>query len=657
MPEALHGSKAAQPTGPTLFLGIDFNASLRNVAASRRQRSAAGILAFMLACAVSPATLADAPLPRSVLILNQSTSLRPWPAAIIAGIQSGMSDAGGAPISYYVEHLDLYRFDSPRYEDDLRAIFGEKYRDKPIGVIMAIGPSGLRVAIKLRAALWPKRSIVFAAVDDDAGTREIPSDVTGTTIRLTFANMMRAARIIVPTLKRFAIVGDRFEDQFYYRRFSEELPTVASGLEFIDLTGRPVSDVRRRVADLPDDSVIFYIGINSDPAVTISSAAEALPLITDVANRPIIVDVDTLFGSGAVGGFILSAAQIGRDAGRTALRILNGEHASDIPVTTGNALKPVFDGRQLRRWKVSEARLPPESDIRFVEPNIWDRYVVQILAAVAAVLLQGTLISWLLYERRRRHDAEAASRQTMSDLLHLNRLATAGELSASIAHEVNQPLAGIVSNANAGMRWLAAATPDIGRAEAAFRQIVAAGHHAGDVIASVRALFRRGNDERVQVEINEILRNAVSLERREIEDHGVSLALELGERLPHVLGNRVQLLQVMLNLIRNAIEAAAPDRPGTLRIRSRTDETGDILVSVEDSGTGISKQDVGRIFDPLFTTKPKGLGIGLSICRSIIEDHDGRLWVLSALGDGSTFFVKLPRYKAADGWHIAEKAP
>jgi signal transduction histidine kinase len=609
----------------------------------------------MLAC-LSSATLAEAPLRRSVLILNQSTSIRPWPTAIIAGIQSSMSDPLGAPISYYVEHLDLYRFDSPGYEDDLRASFGAKYRDTPIGLIMAIGPSGLRVATKLRASLWPKQPIVFAAVDEDTAMRELPSDVTGRAVRLTFANMMRAARIIVPTLKRFAIVGDRFEDQLYYRHFAQELPTVGAGLEFIDLMGRPVSEVRRRVAVLPDDSVIFYIGINSDPAVTYASAAEALPLITEAANRPIIVDVDTLFGSGAVGGFILSAAQIGSDAGRTALRILNGERASDIPVTTGNALKPIFDGRQLRRWNVGEDRLPPGSDIRFAEPSMWRQYSVQILVAVAAVLLQAALISWLLYERRRRRGAEATNRQTMSDLLHLNRVATAGELSASIAHEVNQPLAGIVSNANAGLRWLAAATPDINRAEAAFRQIVAAGHHAGDVIASVRALFRRGNDERLEVEINELIRNAVSLERRDIESHGVSLALELGERLPRVLGNRVQLLQVILNLIRNAIEAAAPDRPGTLRIESRTDESGDILVSVEDSGTGISKQDVGRIFEPLFTTKPKGLGVGLSICRSIIEDHDGRLWVISTVGEGSTFFAKLPRYKAADGWYITEKA-
>ena len=265
------------------------------------------------------------------------------------------------------------------------------------------------------------------------------------------------------------------------------------------------------------------------------------------------------------------------------------------------------------------------------------------------------LISWLLYERRRRRLAEAAIRQTMSDLSHVNRVATASELSASIAHEINQPLAGIVSNANACIRWLTATTPNLGRAEVALKQIVAAGHHASEVIASMRALFKRSTEERLPVQINELISNAISLERRDIDRHRVSLTLELNEWLPEILGDRVQLLQVVLNLIRNAIEAMSPDGARTLHIKSELDKSGDVLVSVQDSGAGIDQQNLARIFDPLFTTKPEGLGIGLSICRSIIENHDGRLWATSKTGKGSTFFVKLPGHKAADGWQLVKK--
>jgi C4-dicarboxylate-specific signal transduction histidine kinase len=240
----------------------------------------------------------------------------------------------------------------------------------------------------------------------------------------------------------------------------------------------------------------------------------------------------------------------------------------------------------------------------------------------------------------------------MSDPLHVNCMATVEEMSASIAHELNQPLPGIVSTANAGIHWLDAATPDIGRAKSAFKQIVEAGHHASDVIASVRALFKRGSEERDHLNVNELIHNAISLERPDIERQGVSLKVELNERLPNAFGNRVQLLQVILNLIRNAIEAmdSAPAR--SLRIKSEPDPSGDGLVSVEDSGVGIDQQNLEHIFDPLFTTKPQGLGIGLSICRSIIEGHDGRLWAISTVSRGSTFFLKLPRYKADNRYQI-----
>jgi signal transduction histidine kinase len=277
---------------------------------------------------------------------------------------------------------------------------------------------------------------------------------------------------------------------------------------------------------------------------------------------------------------------------------------------------------------------------------------MQALAALGMLLLQAALISWLLFEQRRRHRAEVIARNTMEELRQVNRMATAGELSASIAHEVNQPLAGIVANANAGMRWLAAATPDLARA--AFKQIVAAGHHASDVIPSVRALFKRDIEKRAPLDINQVIRNVVSLERLEFEKHDVSLRLELSERLPQVTGDRVQLLQVILNLVRNAMEATQGSSTRVLYVTSRVDESGGVLVSIEDSGIGIDEHAMKRIFDPLFTTKSGGLGIGLSICRSIIESHHGRLWATSTVGQGSVFYFTLPRYGPGDGWHKPE---
>jgi C4-dicarboxylate-specific signal transduction histidine kinase len=337
---------------------------------------------------------------------------------------------------------------------------------------------------------------------------------------------------------------------------------------------------------------------------------------------------------------------IGDSVGELALRVLNGESPATIPTHLGTFVRPVFDWREMQRWGIGESNLPPGSEIRFREATAWDQYRDQILFAGAAILLQAGLIAWLLLERHRRQRAEIAVRDTMSNLAHVNRAATAGELTASIAHEVNQPLAAMVANANAGARWLAADTPDIGEAEAAFKRIIAAGHHAGDVVATVRSLFKQRAEERVNVKINDLIHNALSLERIELQKRQVSLRLDLAQGLPDVLGDRVQLLQVILNLIRNAIEAMSAGRRCILGVKSQVDGSGDVLVSVEDSGTGIDKDNLTRIFEPLFTTKQQGLGIGLSICKSIIESHVGDLSVTSVAGEGSTFYIKLPR---ADG--------
>ena len=173
-----------------------------------------------------------------------------------------------------------------------------------------------------------------------------------------------------------------------------------------------------------------------------------------------------------------------------------------MPVTAGNILQPIFDWRQLQRWGVEELRLPQGSQIRFRNPTLWEQYRLQILVVIGALLFQGALISWLIYEHRHRNRAEVQARNSMSELTHMNRVATAGELSASIAHEVNQPLTGITTSASAALRWLMAEPPNIEKAKAALTHIREAGHRAADVMTNIRAMFAKERNERSPVDIN-----------------------------------------------------------------------------------------------------------------------------------------------------------
>ncbi len=231
-----------------------------------------------------------------------------------------------------------------------------------------------------------------------------------------------------------------------------------------------------------------------------------------------------------------------------------------------------------------------------------------------------------------------------AELARADRLMTIGAMSASIAHEINQPLAAIVTNSNAGLRWLSNASPDLDEARAALKRIAKDGHRASEVIGSIRAMFKKEAQHKALYDVNDIVQEALTLVQGELKKQKVSVRTELSQALPPVLADRVQVQQVVLNLMNNAIDAMAPvtDRARVLRVRSNVHNGSGITLTVEDSGTGIDPKDAERIFDPFFTTKSNGTGLGLSICRSIIEAHGGRLSAGPAAPHGSVFEVVLP---------------
>jgi C4-dicarboxylate-specific signal transduction histidine kinase len=250
----------------------------------------------------------------------------------------------------------------------------------------------------------------------------------------------------------------------------------------------------------------------------------------------------------------------------------------------------------------------------------------------------------LLLQIAERKQAEDSLLATQAELARVARVAIMGELTASIAHEVNQPLAGIVANADACLAWLSKPQPNLDEAKEAASSMILAATRASEVIARIRSLIRKTTPERLQLHINEVVNEAVALTRGEITRNNVSLVTELSSDLPIVLGDRIQLQQVILNLVMNAIAAmtSMSDCPRRLLIRSQTQDADRVLVAVQDSGMGMSPDVMARLFEPFFTTRSQGIGMGLPISRSIIEGHGGRLWAESTVSQGSTFQFTLP---------------
>jgi PAS domain S-box-containing protein len=261
-------------------------------------------------------------------------------------------------------------------------------------------------------------------------------------------------------------------------------------------------------------------------------------------------------------------------------------------------------------------------------------------------LLLATTID--ITDRKR---AEAASRDALSELARVARLTTMGEMTASIAHEINQPLGSIVNDGSAALRWLANATPDLEQTRTCLKRIVNNGHRASQVISGVRAMLKKTSETKEALDINELAREVLMFAHREIENQRIVVQTELKEDLSEVLVDRIQLQQVVLNLVMNGIDAMAAlhDRARVLKLRSEQNGPTSVTLTVEDMGTGIDKNIIGRIFEAFFTTKEQGMGMGLSICRSIVVAHGGQLSVSPGVSCGSVFQLQLPAYQPVIG--------
>lgn len=263
----------------------------------------------------------------------------------------------------------------------------------------------------------------------------------------------------------------------------------------------------------------------------------------------------------------------------------------------------------------------------------------------------GNILKWYgvltdIEDRKRAEQQRERLRQLEAELAHMGRVIVLGELAASIAHEVNQPLSGIVSSGSACLRWLAADPPNLEEVRDSVRRIVRAGKHAGEVIARIRAMTKRTEVPKEKLDLNETIREVLILVDEETKRNRVRIRTLFADRLSPVLGDRVLLQQVLLNLVINAMEAmsSVSERTRELVITTRNMEPEQVQITVEDSGTGIETNAAQKIFDAFYTTKPTGMGMGLSISRSILQEHGGRLWAAANSGPGTIFYCALPKY-------------
>src|SRR5215469_11225480 len=586
---------------------------------------------------------------RHVVLLFGERPELPGLALLQADLVRSLTSNSVDRIEVYNETMDLSRFDSNNYQLFLRDFLKAKYADKKIDAVIAILSPSLDFLLNYGSVIFPETPIVFCGIDKtELGNLSLPPHVRGILLKREFAPTIEIALRLHPRTERAVVVaGTSAFDTRLLEQAKRDFGFYESRLDFQYLTTLPLQNLLTELSHLPAHTLVFYTTLFRDAAGETFAPLEVVERVSAAASAPTYGFLVQYVGRGIVGGNVYNLPAYGVETAKLALQVLAGTEASRPQVAEVPENEFLFDWRQLQRWGISESSLPAGSEIWFRESGVWDQYRTQILAISAAILVQATLIGWLIHERQYRRRAERRARETFADLTQMNRMATAGELSAAIAHEIRQPITGMVTMANAALRWLSRDKPEIGRARDVLNKVVAAGHQASDVITNVHGLFGKDTQEKTSTGFNKLIQSVLSVVSVDLRKHSIENQLRLGEQLPPVVVNEVQLQQVILNLVMNAIESMDSAEPRVLSIKSEISEHNGVHVSIADTGSGIDQTNLKRVFEPMFTTKTGGMGMGLSICKSIIESHNGRIWVTAGAPRGSIFQFELPSWRKA----------
>ena len=608
--------------------------------------AAAVVFAVSIGAAAAQSKAGEAAAqPKTILFLHSyGLNVQPW-AAWSREIQAELNRQSPWPLVIHEQPLASAGA-SDTTEAKLAEYLATLHAQRPPDLIVAVGTPAAHFVRRHRTDLYPTTPMLLAAVEVrrvEKSTLSEQDAIAGVHLDevALFKNILR----LLPETQTIALIsGNSPNARFWVNEQKRILgPLLGNKVRLIFFYEQPFEEILKEIANLPPHSAIFFQMLVVEGARAMSGDKEPLKRIDQVGTAPIFSYDETFFTGAVVGGPMFSSVGVARPTAAAAVRMLGGEKASGIKVPPIEFSAPKYDWRQLQRWNISESRLPPGSEILFREPTAWQRYSWQIASIVAVLLIQAGLIALLLQEHRRRQLAEVQARQRMAELAHVNRFSTAGELTASIAHEINQPLGSILTNAETAKAILKSPSPDIAELNEIVDDILQDDRRATEVIRRMRSLLKKAPFELKNLDLNDLARETVDFLTSLAIGRKVELVSVITPETLPVFGDRIQLQQVILNLVVNGIDAMR-DTPSADRIISiRTSRVENFAqLSVSDRGPGIPEEKLKAVFEPFFTSKAEGMGMGLSIARTIIEAHHGQISAKNRDHGGATFRIRLP---------------
>lgn len=612
---------------------------------SCRGSSIAGVALIWLllawAAGTGPAE-ADTParVPRVLLLYPYDERL---PATTIGGeaARKRLIEGSESKIELFSEFLDLARFRDKNHIENMAHYFAEKYAPVRPDIVIALGSEALDFIAEHKASVAPDARIVYTGISRSEVTRlHLPDDVVGALTEFDITKTIAMARDLQPGARRMVIMaGSAPFDKEWLASAKEDVAKLDPPLETTYITDLTVDDFAKRASELPRDTILVVLTVFTDSAGRNFASRDVVARIAKAATAPTYGPYSTYIGQGVVGTSTFMFEAMGAGAADLALAVLADKPVADVIVPQTY----IADARELERWGLEKDRLPAGTVVSFEDKSLWEQHYLAILVTCTIVAAQVLAIAALLAERQRRTRAEQSARSRMLEVVHLNQSATAGALSASIAHELNQPLGAIRNNTRAAELVLKSANPDLRLMEQILADIRDDDQRASDIITGLRGMLKKRSEiEWQELDVNDVVANALQILHSEAERRRVEIDFHRPTNKLPVRVDRVHLQQVILNLATNAMDAMLEAAERKLMLETGIAEAGQVGVSIADSGTGIPKEKLARIFETFYTTKAGGTGLGLSIARTVVESYGGRIWAEDRPEGGAIVRFVLP---------------
>ena len=582
---------------------------------------------------------------KRVLLIFSETRDLPGNVMMEQAVRVQMLKCTTNRIEFFIESMDASRFPNPQHYRLFGDYIRNKYTGQNLDLVMMFMTRDFTLTQELPAALAGNLPSILVVVND-LPVPELPNGrpFTGIVQRFDVQGTIQFIFHLQPQTRRVVVVGGTsLADQAVMARIAETARSVA-GVDFEFWTNRPVAEVYRAARSLPEDTVILLGTVHGDVTTQPVYTSQVVQMLAPAASVPVYVLGDGLIGSGALGGSVVDFEDLGARAGKLAALALAGTPASRLPVELKSNGVPMVDWRALQRWHITPGRLPADCVVGYRPLSMWSSHWELILFVVAGFLAQAITIAALLLLRRRQRRAEAEILKQRTELAHVARVSTMGQLASALTHELNQPLGAILRNAEAAEIYLQADPPNLKEVHAILTDIRRDDKRAGNVIDRMRSLFMRQKLASSTLDLRDLVEDTIAMARPDAVARQVKVKVEIPPHLPPAQGDRVHVQQVLLNLILNGMDAmnAIPKSRRSLVVGVLATKNGNLQVTVSDCGTGISPDNAVHVFEPFFTTKSKGMGMGLAISRTIIEAHGGEIWMHSSAMDGTTFTFILP---------------